>query len=87
MMKVRSLVLWSLFTVAPAGLAQDDGRGQSIMFEDSAVDRYEDVTRAPPKPSLGERCLEMARELEALKGKPQRRSALMARYREECPMR
>lgn len=86
-MRIECCLLTTLLAVAPASFGQSEDRGQSIMFEDSAGDRYEDVTRAPPRPSAGERCLEMARELEALKGKPQRRSALMARYREECSTR
>jgi hypothetical protein len=40
----------------------------------------------PPQQSLGDRCVEMAREIEELKGKPQRRAALAARYQQECQL-
>ena len=39
------------------------------------------------KKSLGDRCIEMSREIERLKGKPQRRSAMAARYRQDCELR
>ena len=32
----------------------------------------------------GDRCIQLMQEAEALKGKPQRRSAAMARYEAEC---
>lgn len=34
--------------------------------------------------SKGDRCMEMARQVEALKGKPLQRSALNERYQHEC---
>ena len=44
---------------------------------------------APPEdgePSRGDRCMEMARQIEALKGKPLQRSALNDRYQQECAL-
>jgi hypothetical protein len=34
--------------------------------------------------SLGEKCTQMSKEIESLKGKPQRRSALRERFEREC---
>jgi hypothetical protein len=35
-------------------------------------------------PGMGERCMEMYRQIEELKGKPQRRAAMRARFEAEC---
>lgn len=60
-------------------------KGQSIMFQEQKGD-YDQLTTLPEKQqeSLGERCMEMSRQIEALKGKPQRRNALMEQFRAEC---
>ena len=83
-----------LIAVALAGLAttaaaQDTGQGQSIMFEKPPENR-DYLTTLPEgqkKKSLGDRCMEMSQEVERLKGKPQRRSAMVDRYRKECEQR
>jgi len=84
--------LW--IAVALAGLvadvaAQDAGQGQSIMFESKPQNR-DYLTTLPEnqkKKSRGDRCIEMSHEIERLKGKPQRRSAMMDRYNKECELR
>ena len=38
------------------------------------------------KKTRGERCTDMAQEMERLKGRPQRRSAVADRYRKECEL-
>jgi hypothetical protein len=81
-----------LFTaIALAGFlstvcAQDSGLGQSIMFENQPQTRS-DLTTLPPghgKKDLSERCNEMSLEIKKLEGKPQRRSTMAERYRQEC---
>ena len=69
--------------------AQDQSPAQSVLQQKPADD-YSHLTKMPDSQqdkSLGDRCIEMLREVEALKGKPQRRSTAMARYRAECERR
>ncbi len=74
-----------MYVVAASATAADsDGRGQSIMFGDQPGKDTEPLTTTPKEPTLGDRCMEMARKVEILKGKPQRRSAMMERYRQAC---
>jgi hypothetical protein len=44
------------------------------------------ITATPPleRQSTGDRCEELLRKAEALKGKPQRRHTALERYRKEC---
>ena len=62
-----------------------DEPSRSIMFPATAGDEVE-LTSLPPtgRPDPGDRCDEMAREIQALKGKPQRRFALSQKYEAEC---
>jgi hypothetical protein len=60
----------------PAASAQ---RGESIMFEEQPPP----FLASPPSDAEDE-CARMARELEELKGKPQRRYGLWQRYAAEC---
>lgn len=71
--------------VSVAG-AQDSGLGQSIMFE-TQPNVPDDLTTLPPgqkKKDLADRCAEMSQEIGKLKGKPQRYSTMVERYRQEC---
>lgn len=84
---MRKLSTWyriavvSLIVQCDVAIAQDDGRGQSIMFEQDR--RY--LTEKPPQDDTRwERCRELSRQVEALKGKPQRRYAAAQRYEAEC---
>jgi hypothetical protein len=58
----------------------------SVMFQDS--NKASNLTTLPDsqKQDHGARCEAMAKEIEALKGKPQRRSVLSEQYRAECEM-
>jgi hypothetical protein len=58
------------------------------MFENQPDDRDYLTTLSgnQKQQSRGDRCMEMLQEAERLKGKPQRRSAVMDRYRKECEM-
>jgi hypothetical protein len=80
-----SLVFAGFFSVASA---QDDGAARSIMFGDQQSVRDHRTTMPDgQKKDRGERCMEMLRAANRLKGKPQRRSAAMERYRQECELR
>ncbi len=74
-------------TFATFPVAQGDDKGQSIMFDNQQSGDYKHLTTMPKEQSLGDRCMEMSREIESLKGNPQRRSAMMERYRQECELR
>ena len=70
-------------SVAPVATAaeREDGRGQSIMFDQDR--RY--LTEMPQQSDgRWERCRKLRKEVEALKGKPQRRFAAAQRYEAEC---
>ena len=61
--------------------AELNGRGQSVMFGDDQGSLTEQPTKAD---QLTERCKNLSRNVEALKGKPQRRYAAAQRYEAEC---
>jgi hypothetical protein len=42
------------------------------------------AVQEPAGPTLGDRCMEMYRQIEELKGKPQRKAAMRARFEAEC---
>jgi hypothetical protein len=42
------------------------------------------AVQEPDAPGMGDRCMEMYRQIEELKGKPQRRAAMRARFEAEC---
>jgi hypothetical protein len=87
-MTKQLLIAISLTCLSAAVNAQDSGQGQSIMFE-SQPQNENHLTTLPEsqkKKSRGDRCMEMSQEIERLKGKPQRRSAMADRYRKECEL-
>ena len=77
-----------LAVIATDAAAEGEGKSPSIMFEQGGAkdDRF-NSDREARETALGERCMEMTRQLEALKGNPQRRYALMQEYRAECEER
>ena len=72
------LVILALLT--PGALAE---KGQSIMFgdPDPVSKQRGTVTAAEEKTDL---CKQLRRDMDSLKGKPQRRNAVIQRYRLEC---
>lgn len=62
-------------------------KSQSIMFETQADGRNE-LTSIPKTEGIskGEKCQQMSREIDQLKGKPQRRHVLMEQYKAECEL-
>lgn len=84
-MKLLQVLVLLCFTgVAGAG-------DQSVMVKDKASEshKYDQVFNAPRPDGKteGDKCSEMAKEVEALKGKPQRRYALMQLYKQECELK
>jgi len=76
--------LFFIITLVISSLVSADERRQSVMFSDPAGDKSY-LTNAPDTDkSKGEYCMEMSRKIESLKGKPQRRHAMLERYRAEC---
>lgn len=65
--------------------AEERNPAQSVLQLKSTAD-YSHLTEMPEEQtkSLADRCAEMQQEVEALKGKPQRRYLAMAKYRAEC---
>ncbi len=78
-----------VLAVAAADAATEgEGKGSSIMFEQGgAKDDPLNPNREARETALGDRCMEMTRQLDALKGNPQRRYALMQEYKAECEER
>lgn len=57
--------------------------GQSIMFGDKDP-VYTEKTRDQSAADMAEHCKQLRRQMDELKGKPQRRNAVVQRYRLEC---
>jgi thymidylate synthase len=58
-------------------------KGQSIMFGDQDP-VYTEKTRDKSASDQAEHCKQLRRQMDELKGKPQRRNAVVQRYRLEC---
>ena len=88
-MTKQLLITATLLCLATSAAAQNAGQGQSIMFQDreNNLDHLTTLPESQKKKTRGDRCIEMSREIERLKGKPQRRSTMMERYRKECELR
>jgi hypothetical protein len=77
-----------LVFISASATAMDDGQPRSILFEDTSQPPNQ-LTTLPTDSTVdkGDKCIRMLQEAEALKGKPQRRSTAMERYRQECELR
>lgn len=82
-MKALATLGCGLLLVGSQSLRAED-KPQSIMFE--ANKDYSEITTLPADSSGGtkDRCAELAAQVEALKGKPQRRYAASQLYEAEC---
>ena len=81
-MKLTTLIFLLSFTTLSVAQTQN----QSIMFKDKGDDQYGHLTKIPEN-NVGtqdDECMEMSRQIEQLKGKLQRRYAMMEQYRMEC---
>lgn len=87
-MTKQLLIAASLTCLSAAVGAQTAGQGQSIMFESQphSENHLTTLPESQKKKTRGDRCMEMSREIQRLKGKPQRRSAMADRYRKECEL-
>jgi hypothetical protein len=76
---MKNYLLLFLLTISHHALGE---KAPSVMFDPPE----ESITSVPPleQPSVGDRCEALLREIEALKGKPQRRHSARERYRLEC---
>ena len=86
----KPLLITAFIACLASGVsAQNSGQGQSIMFQDQEQNRdyLTTLPESQQQKSRGDRCMEMLQEAERLKGRPQRRSAMMDRYRKECELR
>lgn len=88
-MKIRFLLVL-LLLVSSAGVAEkkplDLELDTSSFYQEKAKDSswMRDDNYRSPEEQLSSRCEEMSKEIESLKGKPQRRFALEQRYQAEC---
>lgn len=80
-MLTRAVFVAACFAALSAVASGD--RPQSIMFDDS-----EDLSHLTSRPASSnekqDHCAELARQVEALKGRPQRRYAAAQRFEAEC---
>ena len=74
------LLLMPLFALSLSCHAE---KGPSIMFGDQDP-IYTEKTRDTRATEQAEHCKQLRRQMDELKGKPQRRNAVVQRYRLEC---
>ncbi|MCU7828813.1 MAG: hypothetical protein KZQ85_07055 [Candidatus Thiodiazotropha sp. (ex Myrtea sp. 'scaly one' KF741663)] len=79
MLTRRHLILFVLSTLPVSAVAE---KGRSIMFE--PPENMLDTPAQSETQSQGEKCQDLLRKIEELKGKPQRKHAAMTRYDQEC---
>ena len=73
------LLCLCLCPTVPVAMAE---KAPSVMFEPPE----QTITATPPleRSSTGDKCEELLRKIEALKGKPQQRHTARERYQQEC---
>ena len=75
---INTILLFALLLSAADLFAE---KGESVMFEPT----QHPFTEAPPDTDdQAEKCQQLLRQIEELKGKPQRRHAAMERHKLEC---
>lgn len=78
---MKQLLFLVLLIIIPVGVHAE--KGQSIMFDKPTPD-YVKSTKDKQSEEHARHCKELSRQVEALKGKPQRRFAASERYKREC---
>jgi hypothetical protein len=82
--------LIALAALLPTGLhAQEEVAPRSVLYQGQSSG-YSELTTLPEnqlEKDQGAPCMELLEQTDALKGRPQRRSAAMARYEAECRRR
>lgn len=79
----RFVQLISVILLTAAGAVFAEKQTPSVMFSNSA-DQSQLTSPAGGDTAKFERCEKLAKEVEALKGKPQRRYTAAQRYEAEC---
>ena len=79
----RLAQLISVILITAAGTVFAEKQPQSVMFSNNQ-DQSQLTSPAGVDTAKSERCERLAKELEALKGKPQRRYTAAQRYEAEC---
>jgi len=77
----------SICVLLVSGAVIAEGQGQSDMFQNNNEYKTDHLMKMPEKQSLGDKCKRMSKEIENLKGKPQRRYTLQQRYKLECELK
>ena len=78
---MKEILLLLMICILPLSAYAE--KGQSIMFGDPDP-IYQERTRDTAAEEHSEHCKQLHRQMEELKGKPQRRHAVVERYRLEC---
>jgi hypothetical protein len=84
--KLVGILFTATCIVSSNAIAQDSDPSKSMLYLQPEPDTS-DLTTLPASQrpvDQGDRCIQLMKEADALKGKPQRRSAAMARYEAEC---
>lgn len=77
------LLLLALCALPLSGLAE---KGKSVMFGDPDP-LYTETTKKDPAREKADHCNALRKQMDELKGKPQRRNAVVQRYQLECQQR
>jgi len=78
---MRHLPLLCFLILLPTGVLAE--KGQSIMFGDPDPVMTQPGTNTTEQEKI-DLCKQLRRDMDSLKGKPQRRNAVVQRYRLEC---
>jgi hypothetical protein len=82
--KMKSAILISTLLFAPLLVAQEYDLNLPKEQVTPSTQQLPDAVQEPKEPTLGDRCMEMYRQIEELKYNPQRRAAMRARFEAEC---
>lgn len=79
-------VLFSSLLLAPVLIAQEYNLNlpQEQITSPAQQPSVPAAVQEPAGPTLGDRCMEMYKQIEELKYKPQRRAAMRAKFEAEC---
>lgn len=81
MLTIRNLLATLLVSFSTMSLAQQPG---SVMMKPDQQPMYSSSPTINKSSESSEHCSQLAKAVEALKGKPQRRHAAAMRYQQEC---
>ena len=81
---MRQLILLLALCALPFSTQAE--KGQSIMFGDQDP-LYTETTKKDPAQEKADYCSELRKQMDDLKGKPQRRNVVVQRYQLECQQR